>query len=436
MAVVNLATFEDVLGGTAPVNAVLTATVYRGLVRAVRVDGDEVLFPEDIKIKIVNGVPAEPFVLLQLPADCYWKIDVTSKNDAPLRINAILPLGDGPFDIDQLILVDPKTSLPDPTKSLAEALVEQVTDAANRAEAALGASEAIVDGMIVGGHIETDNLILETYGGDTVDAGSVRGPQGYGVEPGGTAGQVLVKASSADYDTQWQSASASANQTVVINMSGMTINKGDVVYIVGAQAGELGVDLAQADSDDTSSQILGLASSVIQANEVGYVLNNDFLDMVDTSGSTVGDPVWLSDTVPGGFTHIKPVAPSKHIVVGYVRNVSATEGSIYAQVGADSGTDLANLSDVEIIDLADGDIIVYDQATSSWQNKAPNFQGYTHTQGADSTLWVINHNLNYYPNVNIQDTAGTTIEGVISYNSSNELQVEFSVAVSGVAHLS
>lgn len=436
MAIVNLTTFQDILGGTEPVDAVLTAMVYRGKTRAIRVAGDEVTFPEAIKLKLIAGVPETPLILLPLDADCHWKIEVTSKNDAPFRLNGILPLGDGPFEIEDLILVDPATSLPDPSKSLAQALIDQVNAAADRAEAAQAGAEAVQPAMVVGGHIEVDNLILETYGGDTVDAGYVRGPRGYGVEPGGTAGQVLVKASSDDYDTQWQSSSAAANQTVVINVSGQTINKGDLVYISGAMDGELGVDLAIADSDDTSSKLIGMASSTFTHGSTGYIINDDYVDMINTAGFVEGQAMWLSESAPGSYTPFKPAAPNKQIIVGYVRRVSATEGSVYVQVGKDLEYDLDSIANVDITNIQDGQIIIWDESTLSWVNRTPAFQGYTHNQPAALATWTITHNLNYYPNVNTVDSAGTTIEGELSYNSSNELLVMFSIPVSGVAYLS
>ena len=54
MAVVNLTTFQDIMGGIEPVDAVLTATVYRGKTRAIRVAGEEVTFPEPITLKLAT----------------------------------------------------------------------------------------------------------------------------------------------------------------------------------------------------------------------------------------------------------------------------------------------------------------------------------------------------------------------------------------------
>ena len=61
---------------------------------------------------------------------------------------------------------------------------------------------------------------------------------------------------------------------------------------------------------------------------------------------------------------------------------------------------------------------------------------YTHLQVSSSNTWVINHNLNFYPNVTVQDSAGTIYEGEISYTNLNSITVTFSSAFSGKAYLS
>ena len=61
---------------------------------------------------------------------------------------------------------------------------------------------------------------------------------------------------------------------------------------------------------------------------------------------------------------------------------------------------------------------------------------YQHTQGASSSSWVINHNLHFYPNVTVQDSAGNIVEGEIAYTNLDSLTVTFSTAFSGEAYLS
>ncbi len=61
---------------------------------------------------------------------------------------------------------------------------------------------------------------------------------------------------------------------------------------------------------------------------------------------------------------------------------------------------------------------------------------YTHTQGADATVWTIEHNLGFYPSVNVFMSSGDVVEGAIEHQDTNTLTVTFSVAISGTAYLS
>ena len=61
---------------------------------------------------------------------------------------------------------------------------------------------------------------------------------------------------------------------------------------------------------------------------------------------------------------------------------------------------------------------------------------YIHTQGVSSSTWTVNHNLGFYPNLTVQDSAGTIYEGEINYTNLDSLTVTFSSAFSGKAYLS
>jgi len=66
----------------------------------------------------------------------------------------------------------------------------------------------------------------------------------------------------------------------------------------------------------------------------------------------------------------------------------------------------------------------------------PQRVAYVHTQGVANNTWVITHNLHFYPNVTVQDSAGNIVEGEIAYNTLDSLVVTFSTAFSGEAYLS
>jgi hypothetical protein len=61
---------------------------------------------------------------------------------------------------------------------------------------------------------------------------------------------------------------------------------------------------------------------------------------------------------------------------------------------------------------------------------------YEHTQGSSSNSWVITHNLGFKPNVTVVDSAGSIVEGEITYTNSNSITVSFQASFSGYAYLS
>jgi hypothetical protein len=61
---------------------------------------------------------------------------------------------------------------------------------------------------------------------------------------------------------------------------------------------------------------------------------------------------------------------------------------------------------------------------------------FAYTQQTPSATWTIVHNLNFHPNVTVVDSAGTIVEGEMSYVDRNNLILSFQSAFSGNAYLS
>ena len=66
----------------------------------------------------------------------------------------------------------------------------------------------------------------------------------------------------------------------------------------------------------------------------------------------------------------------------------------------------------------------------------PSRVAYQHTQGVTSSSWIITHNLGFYPNITVKDSAGSIVEGEIVYDSANQVTLNFQAAFSGLAYLS
>jgi hypothetical protein len=136
MAIINISTLIDSLGGTSVTDAKIVATAFSAGKPATRTVDNTVIFPKRIELSIVAGVPASNFQLLQLPVGMYWSVGVYVSGLTTLIRTVRLPNGAGPFDFDELVDVSPTTALADPNTDAADVYLAEVQDAADRAEAA------------------------------------------------------------------------------------------------------------------------------------------------------------------------------------------------------------------------------------------------------------------------------------------------------------
>lgn len=61
---------------------------------------------------------------------------------------------------------------------------------------------------------------------------------------------------------------------------------------------------------------------------------------------------------------------------------------------------------------------------------------YTHEQTSANNVWTINHGLGYRPSVTVFDNSYFEVEGDITHVDQNNVQIEFSIAITGTAYLS
>jgi len=166
------------------------------------------------------------------------------------------------------------------------------------------------------------------------------------------------------------SASATATRlvTYVKNVTGSQINKGQPVYISGATGNAISVSLASNSQESTSSKTFGLAQNDIPHDNFGYIVTEGLLQSIDTSLANAGDPVWLGPT-PGSIIYglvNKPIAPNHLVFLGVVERVQQNNGSMYVKV--QNGFEIHELHDVRAIDEQDGDILLYNGASSLYIN--------------------------------------------------------------------
>jgi hypothetical protein len=210
-----------------------------------------------------------------------------------------------------------------------------------------------------------------TVAGPTGSTGptGATGPTGQGLITGGTAGQLLAKIDSTDYNTTWIDNFTGQLETYIKNDQGASVTKGQAVYISGANGTNVLVKLARADSDATSARTTGLLKQDLATNGLGYIVTEGLLSNINTAAATVGDPVYLSGATAGaliyGFAN-KPSAPTHLVYIGVVTKANVSTGEIYVKV--QNGYELEELHNVAIASLADKQVLKYDSATSLWKN--------------------------------------------------------------------
>jgi len=149
----------------------------------------------------------------------------------------------------------------------------------------------------------------------------------------------------------------------------------EVVIVAGATGQRLSVKLAKADNDANSAGTLGVVCENIAGNQEGFICSVGQLTNINTTGSlqgetwTDGDSLYLSPTVFGGVTNVKPSAPFHEVRIGYVEYAHAVNGKIYVKI--DNGYELDELHNVSINSgtLANRDILQYNSSSLVWENK-------------------------------------------------------------------
>jgi microcystin-dependent protein len=206
------------------------------------------------------------------------------------------------------------------------------------------------------------------------------------VPVGGTAGQVLTKIDSTDYNTEWATPSAAPYTSVVkqyVKNDSTAKLKGEVVYISGADGTNPIVSYADADSESTSSKTLGILETALSANQHGYVITEGRLSGLDTSTATAGQSVWLSGTSGGVVYGAPPAEPAHSVFLGFVTKANGSTGEIFIKV--QNGYELDELHDVSVGSPSNGDIIQWNSTSEMWEKESLSSAGIaaaSHTHGS------------------------------------------------------
>ncbi len=154
----------------------------------------------------------------------------------------------------------------------------------------------------------------------------------------------------------------------VKNQSGATIPKGTAVRFDGVVGASDRVKIVPflANGSNPSIYFLGVTYENIADGADGKALFNGKIRGVNTSAFAVGDILYASPTVAGGFTTTKPVAPNNIISVAAVLS-SGVNGILL--VRPQIGSNINNDEGVKITTPTIGDLLQL-QASGLWENKS------------------------------------------------------------------
>jgi len=197
----------------------------------------------------------------------------------------------------------------------------------------------------------------------------------------------------------------------VFNAESTTLQKGEIVYVSGSQGNRPSVKRAIATSDGYSVTTLGMVDRNIAPGSEGYVTTFGIISNLNTLGLTGGTAIFLSPTVAGGYTSIKPKGPNHIVLIGYVVRVSATVGSIFINIS--NGWELDELHDARISASTQGDLLMRGSynGSSVWVNTKKLNGSYTITGDTN-----IGGNLIVSGETNLNNLTATTISATTYLN--------------------
>ena len=162
----------------------------------------------------------------------------------------------------------------------------------------------------------------------------------------------------------YSSVAGQAVTTEVYNETGATLTKGTLVYINGSHGNLPTVQKSQANSEATSSKTFGFIENDITNMNNGFAVVMGKLTDLNTFAFTEGQTLYLSPTVAGEYTAIKPYAPSNLVSVGTIVRVHPTAGIIECRI--QNGFELEEIHDVSALSPSNGDVLQYVTSTGLW----------------------------------------------------------------------
>ena len=236
-----------------------------------------------------------------------------------------------------------------------------------------------VTGATLGATDATSNTIAVRDIAGNITANAVIFPDG------GAAGTIAVADLSgartytlpdeSGYVTLTRNLNGSNDNTQIFARASEAVIAGDAVYISGATGSVKIISKAIANNDIFPGQTIGIALQDIAKNQSGYIvtegdLENLSIDLGGGNGVSEGDPIYLSDFIPGKLLFgisSKPQAPSHLVNMGVVtKMVGNAVTQIYVKVR--NGYYIEELYNVAISDPQNNQLLKYNSASEVWNN--------------------------------------------------------------------
>lgn len=160
----------------------------------------------------------------------------------------------------------------------------------------------------------------------------------------------------------------------VKNQTGTTLLDGRVVSAAGTlgSSGRILVTYSIADGSVDSHYVMGVLTQTLTTGSDGYVTEFGLVRGIDTTGTPFGetwndgDVLWVSPTIPGGMTKVRPEAPNQKTIIAIVVHANAN-GSLF--VRPTYGSNLGSDEQVEynINNLVDNSLLAWNNTNNRWE---------------------------------------------------------------------
>ena len=208
------------------------------------------------------------------------------------------------------------------------------------------------------------------------------------------------------------------NLARVYNADSVTLTDGMLVYAFGSQGNTISVKRATNSGETQSSRIIGMVTESIPVGSRGFVNTYGLINTLNTSAYSGGTTLYL-DSVLGGYTNVKPIAPNHVTVIGYVSRSNAVNGSIF--LSFNNGWTLDELHDARITGATFGDVLTYSayNGTNLWVNSKTLNGAYTMTGLTVNGNTTVTNGL-----VRVQGNSSNELVRITQLGSGNAFLVE------------